>query len=77
MSVMQAYNRADCIKSAWNITQILKRKQHNPAQLTGQRDELINRIVVLEGGTSNYSNVKAILDAQATIAGADAAIAAL
>ena len=77
MSAIQGFSRADCIKSAWNMVQVLRRKQHNPAQMTVQRDALINRIVTLEGGTSNYANVLAALQNNTTIAAADAAIAAL
>lgn len=77
MSAISTYSQSDAIRSGWNNERVLERNQHNPAQLTGLRDQLVTRIVALQGGTANSTNVLAALQGDASVAAAEATIGAL
>lgn len=61
----------------WDLSQVLARKQHNPAQLAATLDEVADRAVVLHAAGNSRAITLAIFAAQATPAAVEAAITAL
>lgn len=77
ISTIAAADLADAVKIGWDYSRLLERNPHSPAQLTGTRDDAIARIVALQGGTANTTNVTAALEGDATPEAALTTISAL
>jgi len=61
----------------WENAQLLKRKAHRPANLTGLQDRLADRAVVVHAAGNSRAITAAIFEAEATPAAVEAAITAL
>lgn len=77
MSTISAASLADACQIAWNLRQTLNRKAHMPANVDGLYEEAVARLVALQGGTANTTNVKAAIVGGATGADAQVTIEAL